>query len=600
MRAPSMARRSSRRTYSTSGSSGTGAEDQFGTSGGMFFGAQDTTMMLRLILGAAALVLAVACSRETERDAGAPRAPLYDNLGSLHHTITTSSPEAQRYFDQGLTLSYAFNHAEAIRSFRQATAIDPDCAMCYWGMAYALGPNINAPITPEAAKEAYKALDLASGRAEKASANEQAYIAALLRRYSSDPTTERPPLDAAYAAAMRELVAKFPDDLDAMTLFAQSLMDTSPWNYWNADGSPREFTNDVISSLESVLKRKADHPGAIHLYIHAVEASPDPKRAEQYADRLPALVPGAGHLVHMPAHIYLRTGRFNDASTANENAIKADSVYQSGDRAAGNMMYDIGYVPHNPHFFVMSASLEGRRADAMRAADDVRGKMHASMLRDPSMGGMVQHMMLTPMFARLRFGMWKDILAEPLPPTDIPYMQAVSHALRSIAYSATGQLDVAEAALAAAMAAKGNPALTTMYISSVNVGSAVADIAYEVAAGELRARQKRAADAAKHFAAAVALEDKLTYMEPPDWPVPVRQLQGVALLALGRAAEAEAAFQGDLKKYPGNGWSLSGLHESRVRQGRERDEATIMLRTQLQEAWKRADVKIEGGRVAAE
>jgi tetratricopeptide (TPR) repeat protein len=543
------------------------------------------------------LALCVGCSKSSTPESTEPKTPLYDNLGSLHHQITTSSPEAQRYFNQGFTLSYAFNHAEAIRSFRQAAVIDPDCAMCYWGVAFALGPNINAPITPEAAKEAFEAIGHARERAAKATAKEQAYIEALAKRYSSDPKAERPPLDAAYAAAMREVVKKFPEDLDAATLYAQSLMDTAPWAYWNADGSPRPFTNDVLSSLESVLQRKGDHVGAIHLYIHAVEASPNPARAEQYADRLPALVPGAGHLVHMPAHIYLRTGRYNDASTANENAIKADAAYQQGNRASGNMMYDIGYVPHNPHFFVMSASLEGRRADALKAADDVRGKMHASMLRDPSMGGMVQHMMLTPMFARLRFGMWKDILAEPLPPTDIPYMQAVSHALRSIAYSATGQLDAAEAALAAAMAAKGNPALKTMYISSVNVGSAVADIAYEVAAGELRARQKRAADAAKHFATAVAMEDKLTYMEPPDWPVPVRQLQGAALLALGRAAEAEAAFQGDLKKYPGNGWSLSGLHESRVRQGRERDEATIMLRTQLQEAWKRADVKVEAGRV---
>src|SRR5262245_28399124 len=263
-----------------------------------------------------ALLAASACSR-TQQPA-APKAPLYDNLGNLHHEITTSSPEAQRYFDQGLTLSYAFNHAEAIRAFKQALAIDPDCAMCYWGVAFALGPNINAPITPEAAKEAFDAIAQATQRAVNASAKEQAYIDALANRYVADPKADRPPLDAAYAAAMRAVAQKFPDDLDAMTLFAQSLMDTSPWNYWNADGSPREFTSDVISSLESVLKRKADHPGAIHLYIHAVEASPDPKRAEPYADRLGALVPGAGHLVHMPAHIYLRTGRYNDASTVNE------------------------------------------------------------------------------------------------------------------------------------------------------------------------------------------------------------------------------------------------------------------------------------------
>ena len=541
------------------------------------------------------LLLCAACSKAQEP--AAPKAPLYDNLGNLHHQITTSSPEAQRYFNQGLTLSYAFNHAEAIRSFRQAAAIDPDCAMCFWGMAYALGPNINAPITPEAAKEANKALDLAAGRAEKASAKEQAYIAALAKRYSSNPTADRPPLDAAYAAAMRDLVAKFPNDLDAATLYAQSLMDTSPWNYWNADGSPRAFTNEVLSSLESVLKRKPDHPGAIHFYIHAVEASPDPKRAEQYADRLAALVPGAGHLVHMPAHIYLRTGRFNDASTANENAIKADAAYKAGNAVAGNMMYDVGYIPHNPHFFVVSASLEGRRADALRAADEVKGRMHAEMLRDASMGGMVQHFMLTPLFTRLRFGLWDEVLAEPLPPQDLPYMQAIAQAARSIASAASGRFDEAETQLAMAGKAKGDATLKMLYVSSVNVGSAVAAIAYEVAAGELRARQKRAGEAAKHFSAAAAMEDRLTYMEPPDWPIPVRQLQGAALLSLGRAAEAEKAFREDLKRFPNNGWSLSGLRESRIRQGRERDNETIALQMQLQQAWRRADVKIAGGRV---
>jgi tetratricopeptide (TPR) repeat protein len=545
----------------------------------------------------AILVACAACSKASAPESTAPKTPLYTNLGNYHHQITTTAPDAQRYFNQGLTLSYAFNHAEAIRSFRQAAALDPDCAMCYWGVAYALGPNINAPMTPAQAKEAFDAIEQARQRAAKASAKEQAYVAALAKRYSPDPQAERAPLDAAYAAAMKELVAKFPDDLDAATIYAQSLMDTSPWNYWNADGSPRPFTPEVLTSLESVLKRNRDHMGAIHFYIHAVEASPNPGRAEPYADRLAALAPGAGHIVHMPGHIYLRTGRYNDASTANENAVKAGAAYQGGNRASGNMTYDIGYVPHNPHFFVTSASFEGRRADALRAADEVRGKMHADMLRDPAMGGMVQHMMLTPLFTKLRFAMWDEVLAEPAPPQDIPYMQAIWQAARSIAYSATGRFSEAEKALAAVAAAKGDASLKSMYISSVNVGAAVADIAYEVAAGELRARQKRPAEAARHFATAVALEDKLTYMEPPDWPIPVRQLQGAALLALGRPAEAEAAFQGDLKKFPKNGWSLSGLHASRVQQGRGRDGATIALQTEWQQAWQNADVKVEAGRV---
>ena len=559
--------------------------------------------MRRTILVLVTVIGCATCARSEKPDANAAepasgtRAPLFDNLGNLHHEITTSSSEAQRYFNQGLTLSYAFNHAEAIRAFRQAAAIDTGCAMCYWGVAFALGPNINAPITPEAAKEAFDAIAQARQHAAKASAREQAYIEALAKRYAADPKADRPPLDAAYAAAMREVVTKFPDDLDAATLFAQSLMDTAPWNYWNRDGSPRPFTTEVLTSLESVLKRKADHLGAIHLYIHAVEASPNPGRAEPYADRLPALAPGAGHLVHMPAHIYLRTGRYNDASTANENAIKADAAYNAGNAVANNMTYQVGYVPHNPHFFVMSASLEGRRADALRAADDVKGKMHADMLRDPSMGGMVQHMMLTPLFTKVRFAMWDEVLAEPEPAKDLPYMRAIWHATRSMAYSARGELDAADRERAAALAAKGDASLKTLYVTSVNFGAPVADIAYEIASGELRRQQNRGGEAAKHFATAVAIEDGLTYMEPPDWPVPARQLQGAALLAMGRAAEAERAYREDLQKFPKNGWSLSGLHSSRMKQGGERDGEVGALLTQLQEAWRRADVKLEAGRV---
>jgi tetratricopeptide (TPR) repeat protein len=493
-----------------------------------------------------------------------------------------------------LRLSYAFNHGEAIRAFRQAAALDPDCAMCSWGVAFALGPNINAPITPEAAKEAFTVIGEARTRAARASAREQAYIAALAGRYAPDPAADRGPLDAAYAEAMRDLVKAYPDDLDAATLFAQSLMDTSPWNYWNADGSPRQHTGEVLSSLESVLKRSPDHLGAIHLYIHAVEASPDPGRAAAYADRLPALAPGAGHLVHMPAHIQLRTGRYHDASRANEDAIKADEAYLAGDRAPGNMTYEIGYYPHNIHFFVTTASMEGRRADALRAADEVRAKVHADMLRDPAMGGMMQHMQLTPLFAKLRFAMWDAVLAEPAPAEDLRYARAIWHAARTIAHAATGNFAEAEKDRAAVAAIKDHETLKALYVSGVNTGSAVAAIAYEVASGELRARQKRAGEAARHFAAAVALEDGLTYMEPPDWPIPVRQMQGAALLALGRAADAETAFRGDLRKFPMNGWSLSGLHASLQQQRRTAEAATVAA--ELERSWGRADVQLQAGR----
>jgi len=524
-----------------------------------------------------------ACSTQPARGPAGSKAPLYDNLGNYHFPVTTSSPEAQKYFDQGLTLSYAFNHAEAIRAFRQAAALDPACAMCDWGVAFALGPNINAPITAEAAKEAFEAIGQARGKTSGATEKERAYIEALGRRYVADPTAERAPLDRAYAGAMRDVVKRFPDDLDAATLFAQSLMDTSPWNYWNLDGSPRELTLEVLATLESVLSRKPDHPGAIHFYIHAVEASPNPGRAEQYAEKLPALVPGAGHLVHMPAHIYLRVGRYKEASVANQNAIKADDAYFAGDAVAGNMTYQVGYYPHNIHFFVTSASMEGRRADALKAADEVRDRMPSDMLRDPSMGGMVQHMHLTPLFTKVRFGLWSDVLAEPAPPEDLHYMVATWRAARGLAHAAEGRLDEAEKDRAAVAALKDEAALKTLGVSSVNVAASVVAIAHELLAGELAAKRHRAADAARHLAAAVSLEDGMTYMEPPDWPIPVRQLQGAVLLAIGRAKEAESAFRDDLKKFPRNGWSLSGLQASLERQGRASEAAAV--KAQLGRTW---------------
>jgi tetratricopeptide (TPR) repeat protein len=548
-------------------------------------------MQLRLAPGIIVVSLLAGCSGG--RDTQTSRTPLFENLGAHHHPITTSSAETQRYFDQGLRLSYAFNHAEAIRSFRQGAALDPDCAMCYWGVAFASGPNINAPITEDAARDAFQAIGEARTRASRASEREQAYIEALASRYASDPKAERQPLDTAYAAAMRDVSARFPDDLDAATLFAQSLMDTSPWSYWNIDGTPRTFTQEVLATLESVLSRQPDHVGAIHLYIHAVEASPNPGRAEPFADRLAALAPGAGHLVHMPAHIYLRVGRYADASAANQDAIKADEAYFAGDAASHNMTYEVGYAPHNFHFLVMSASMEGRSADASKAAAAVRDRMHGDMLRDPSMGGMVQHMSLAPLFVKLRFGEWSEVLAEPAPPNDLPFMTAMWHTARGLAHAAEQRPADAGKELAAVAALKDDASLKMLFVSSVNTAGSIVDIAHEVLAGEIAASRRRPDAVAKHFAAAVKLEDALTYMEPPDWPIPVRQLQGAALLKVGRLREAEAAFRGDLRKFPDNGWSLSGLASSLERQGRARDAAEVIRR--FQEQWARADRQLEAG-----
>jgi Flp pilus assembly protein TadD len=543
------------------------------------------TFLFHLAIVAAA---AAAChSAPPDPGADTPRAPLFDNLGDHHYAITTASPEAQRYFDQGLRLSYAFNHAEAIRAFKQGAAIDPQCAMCYWGVAYALGPNINAPIVEEAAKEAFAAIGQARQAAGGATARERALIEALAKRYAADPRAERAPLDAAYAEAMRAVTKQFPDDLDAATLFAQSLMDTAPWKYWDLNGNPQPFTNDVLAALESVLARDPDHIGAIHLYIHAVEASPNPGRAEKYADRLAALIPGAGHMVHMPGHIYLRTGRFKDATAANVAAIKADEDYFKGDPVAGNMTYQVGYYPHNIHFMVATLSMEKRQAEALQAAEDVRAKAHPDMLRDPAMGGMMQHMTLTPLYTKVRFMLWDDVLAEPAPPADVPFMTAISHAARGLAHAAKGRLTDADAELKALAAVKDDPALKSVGVSSVNMAAPIVAIAHEVLAGQIATKRKQAAAAVKHFAAAVSLEDNLTYMEPPDWPIPVRQLQGAALLELGRFKEAEQAFSDDMTKFPENGWSLTGLHTSLERQGRKADAAAVKAR--LDKAWPNAN-----------
>jgi tetratricopeptide (TPR) repeat protein len=552
--------------------------------------------MVRWSFPACSIVLVAACS--SAPPPAKPAVPLYDNMGSYSHRITTSSADAQKYFDQGLAFSYAFNHAEAIRAFRYATELDPACAMCYWGIAYALGPNINAPISEEAAKEAWPAIQRARELGAKASDQERAFIEALATRYAADPKAERQPLDAAYADAMRDVARRFPDDDDAVTLFAQSLMDTSPWNYWEADGRPRAGTAEVLGSLERVLKRNPAHAGAIHLYIHAVEASSDPARAEPYADRLAALMPGAGHIVHMPGHIYLRVGRYHDASLANDRAVAADEAYFASDAAKGNMMYEVGYYPHNMHFKAMSASMEGRRADALQAAQNTQSKMHADMLRDPAMGGMVQHMRLTPLYMKVRFAMWDEVLAEPEPPADLPFTRAIWHAARGMAHVAKGELERADSERGQVEKLEDDPSFAKLFVSSVNAASKVVPIAHAVLAGQIAAARKRGAEAAGHFERAVKLEDALTYMEPPDWFIPVRQLQGAALLQLGRAREAEAAFRGDLRKFPENGWSLSGLRASLERQGKAKEAAEVT--TQFDEAWSRADVRVDGAVVAAE
>jgi tetratricopeptide (TPR) repeat protein len=370
-------------------------------------------------------------------DEGKSIAPSLDGMGDLNHPVTTSNEMAQRFFNQGLVLSYGFNHKEAERSFREAARLDPNCAMAYWGIALVLGPNINAAMDDEAVQPAYeatrKALELAPGASKK----EQAYIQAVSKRYVDHAVEDLSSLDKAYAQAMGEVARQFPDDPDAVVLYAEALMDLHPWDFWEKDGQPKPWTPKIVATLEGALKKWSQHPGANHFYIHTVEASHQPDRAMVNADRLGSLVPGAGHLVHMPAHIYIRTGRYHDGSEANERAIESDDAYITQCRSQG--IYPLAYHPHNWHFLWATASFEGRSKRAIEAARTLTTKVSQPMMREAGYGTL-QHYYIIPMYALVKFGKWNEILNEPAPPEDLLYPTGVWHFARGMANTRTGQL----------------------------------------------------------------------------------------------------------------------------------------------------------------
>ncbi len=397
---------------------------------------------LAIVLAMATAMAACSDTSEEFTETQTRIAPLLKGLGNHTHPVTTRSPLAQRYFDQGFKLVYAFNHAEAVRSFRQASLIDPDCAMAYWGQALALGPNINAPMSPEHARQAYEAIQLALR--SNASNSERDYINALARRYSRDEGQDRKALDSAYADAMRELAARYPQDDDAQTLYAAALMNLRPWNYWQGDGKSYPETAEVVPVLEAVLQRNPNHMGANHYYIHAVEATGSPERAIPSAERLQAEVTGAGHLVHMPAHVYIRVGRYADASEANVRAIAADEDYITQCRAQG--IYPLGYYPHNIHFLWASSSMEGRSQVALDAAQKVASKVEVGKLDDiPSWARIFT---VIPLYAKVRFGKWDEILQEKSPLVNRPFYTGIWHYARGLAFTAKGQTGSARQELA--------------------------------------------------------------------------------------------------------------------------------------------------------
>lgn len=518
-------------------------------------------------------------------------APLLKGMGDHHHKVTTNDSQAQRFFDQGLILSYGFNHAEAERSFRQAALLDSNCAMAYWGIALVLGPNINARMNPEDNPKAYKAMQKALQLAENVSANEQAYIQALSKRYALNAPEDRTALDQTYADAMRQLAQQYPGDLDAATLCAEALMDLHPWNYWKADGNPQPWTLEILNILEAVIKRSPNHPGANHFYIHAIEASLNPERALASADRLRNLVPGAGHLVHMPSHIYIRIGKYHEGSLANEHAIAADAAYITQCRSQG--IYPLAYHPHNYHFLWATATFEGRSKRAIEAARELTTKVHTDMMREPGYGTL-QHYYAIPFYTLVKFGKWDDILNEPAPPADLLYPSGVWRFARGMAFIRTGQLQKADVELSALREIANDTTLKHVTIWEINTTYDLMQIAETVLSGELAAKHGDYEQATDRLEKGVRLERELTYDEPPPWHSPVGQNLGAVLLEAGKPAEAEKVYRQDLQKYPENGWSLYGLYSSLKAQGRMEEAQKVKLR--FEEAWQSADVHLNSSR----
>ena len=508
-----------------------------------------------------------------------PIAPLLEGLGDHHFPVTTRIPESQIFFDQGLRLTYAFNHSEALRAFKEAARLDPDNAMAYWGWALVLGPNLNLPMVPDVAPQAYSAIQQAAARKDKVSERERAYIEALSSRYSSDPSTDRASLDSAYARAMEDLVERYPDDLDAATLYAASLMNLSPWDYWNLDGSPKGRTEEVLTTLQSVIDRNPRHPGALHYYIHTVEAR-HPERGEQPADQLAGLMPGAGHLVHMPAHIYMRIGRYSDSYEANRRAVAADENYITQCRAQN--IYPLNYYPHNIHFMAWSAMFQGRPEEALQAARKIVDKVPPELSADKNVWALYETFLSQPMFVMVRFGMWEAMLAEPQPDLESRFMTGIWHYGRALAYLHTGQSGAARQELRELSAARKAMGEIDHYVGYATAGTLLT-IAEEIVQGEISYATGSTVEGLAHLERAVRLEDGLRYNEPPDWYFPVRHYLGAMLLDAGRPNEAEVVYAADLRKNPDNGYALYGLYHSLEQQGKKQDAGAIGER--FENAW---------------
>ena len=511
--------------------------------------------------------------------------PLFNNLGNLHFPISTKNERAQAFFNQGVKLSYAFNHAEGHRSFMEAARLDPNSAMSYWGQAFALGPNINDPLpTEERKNKINEAVAKAQKLALKSNAKERALIEALSVRYSEDLTSDAAELNMAYMKAMANVVKKFPEDANIQILYAASVMNTVPWNYWDKDGNPSPNIKEAKAALESAMELEPENPGGHHYYIHMVEL-PYPDMGVASADKLVTLMPGAGHIVHMPSHIYIRVGRYLDAVKVNQIAIQADEDYIAQCFAQG--LYPLAYYPHNIHFLWSSASLLGDSEIAIDAAKKTAEKVPTGELVTLPF---LQDFSATPLLAYTRFGKWNEILTIPAPSADIKHLNLIRHYARGIAFIRKGNSKDAQEELDAIATLKKDPELETLVATANNASIHSANIAYEIVAGELAAAKGEISTAISHLKKAVEFEDALTYTEPAAWHIPTRQNLGAVLMNVGNFEAAEKIFKEDLDILRQNGWSLMGLYNSLKAQGKLKEAQVI--KAEFDKAWQHADIDI--------
>jgi tetratricopeptide (TPR) repeat protein len=526
-----------------------------------------------------ALLCAVSVAQDHAAHNHAKPAALMSGLGDLHHPVSTNNPDAQEFFDQGLRLIYAFNHDEAERSFQRAAELDPKLAMAYWGIAEAVGPNYNDPASGPRFVKAHEAIQKAVDLSANASPAEQAYIQAMAKRFPAGPNADLRKAAEDYHDAMREVVKKFPDDLDAATLFAESGMNLHPWGLWHPDGTPEAGTEEIAATLESVLKRDPNHVGAIHYYVHTVEASPSPERALAGANRLAALMPAAGHIVHMPAHIYIRTGDYDAAVKTNEKAAAADEAYIKASGAQG--IYPMMYYSHNLHFIAMCSAMDGNYAEAIQNANMLATHVGPAVKMMPPLEGF----MTIPMAVDIRFHKWDEILKMPQPDPDMKTATAFWHFGRGMALAGKGKGNEAEAEYKIVSEAEKNTPEDVIFAMPINnKAKDIMKIAEDVLGAKIAMAKKDNAGAIAMLREAVAIQDTLKYGEPPDWFFPVRESLGAALLMNGDAPGAERVFRADLDRNPRNPRSLFGLQQALKAQGKNYDAGFV--EKQFQASWK--------------